>query len=67
MPSHALQCPESHLINLRHHGIQHFTLEWPKNNSLVLHWIHNKPSARLYQTGTDVVYCCHCYHKPISA
>ena len=62
----ANNCHISYLINLCHHCIQHFTFEWPKNNSFVLDWIYNKPPAMLYQASTDVVNSCYSYHKPIS-
>lgn len=56
-----------YLVHLCHNCIQNLAFKRPKNNCFVLDRVDNKSLARLYDSSTNVVYCCHGYDEPIPA
>lgn len=54
-----------YLVDLSDHSINHLPFKWAEHNGLVLDWVEDKPSPRLYYTCSNVVYGGDCDDKAI--
>ena len=48
-------CEEPHLVDLRHHGVQHLALERSEDDGLVLDWVEDKPLPGLDEPRSHTV------------
>lgn len=57
----------AYFIDLCDDGIEHFTFERTENNGLIFDRIDNETLARLNDTWSNLINCCHSYHEAIFA
>jgi hypothetical protein len=54
-----------HLVHLGHNSVKNLSFERSEHDGLILHRIHNKSLARLYESSSNVVNGSYSYYKAV--